>query len=267
MHVILLHEEYGMSQSVDFKFLMHLIDKFWKSILVSIVLGGVFSSLIATFIVKPSYESTVQILVNRRSSSSVNQITNQQADVQMIATYKELISNQVILKPTQKALKEKYDYNYDVSRLKQAVNVISNQNSQVFSINVRDSNSVISAEIANQIAKTFQTQVKKIIKVDNVTIVSSAVASNHPVAPNKIIYLAIGLFCGLILGLFYSGIKVLTDRKVQDQSFITDELDLALLGVVNHQKNTSKLEEQLKQLRYESLNQELSIKNKRIQEN
>jgi len=224
-----------MDQAVSFTFLIRLIRKYWRSIILWAVGGIIVAGGLAFFVVTPQYKASVQVLVGQHSENAATQYAAQQADVQMITTYKELITNQVILKPAQTALKKQHGYTGTLGMLKNEVSVTSTQNSQVFSIDVLDSSPKRGAQIANQIAKTFKERVKKIIKVNNVTIVSAAVPASRAVSPHKLMYLTIGLVTGLLLGFFYASIRTLTDRRVHDSNFLTEELGLTSLGQVNHQ--------------------------------
>lgn len=119
------------------------------------------------------------------------------------------------------------------------VSVTSTTNSQVFSIAVTDTDAKASATIANQIARSFKNQVQKIIKVNNVTIVAPAETPNGAVSPKKPLNMLVGLVAGLLLGFAYAAIRVLTDRRIHDADFLTDELGLTSLGLVNHQHHYS----------------------------
>lgn len=237
-----------MDQAVNFNFIVKLIDKYWRSILISTVTGLGLATIFTFFVTTPKYESAVQILVSRHSEGAATQFTNQQADVQMITTYKELITNSVILNPVRKALKEKYDYTYSVDQLKNSISVSSTQNSQVFSILVTNPNSVRSAEIANQIAEDFKKQVKKIIKVNNVTIVAPATPGKSPVSPNKLVNLLVGIMAGLGIGFVIATLRTLTDRRVQSIEFLVDDLSLVILGQVNHQYHHHHQESQIESI-------------------
>jgi len=224
-----------MDQAVSFTFFVRLVRKYWRGIILWTIAGVLVAGSLAFFVVTPKYKASVQILVSRHSENAATQYATQQADVQMITTYKELITNQVILKPTQRALAKRKGYDGTLGMLKNEVSVSSTQNSQVFSIDVLDSHPRQAAMIANQIAQTFKKRVKEIIKVNNVTIVSAAVPATNAVSPRKPVYLAAGLVAGLLLGFFYASIRMLTDRRVHDSNFLTDELGLTNLGQVNHQ--------------------------------
>lgn len=259
-----------MDQAVNLDFLIKLVRKYWLSIVVCTFVGILVAAGITFKIMKPRYQSNVQILVSRRSDNAAAQYTTQQADVQMITTYKELITNPVILNPVIKHLDESYDYSYSLEALQKAISVSSTQNSQVFSVKVTDQNRIHSARIANQIAQDFKTQVKGIIKVNNVTIVSPAMPGKSPVSPKKGLNLLIGLIAGVIFGMGYAAVRVLTDRRVQGLSYLTGELELPVLGQVNHQHQTQEhhVSQQVKKLKkssqYNSGNKEAEATNRRV---
>ena len=235
-----------MDQAVSFTFFIQLVRKYWRGIVLWIISGVLVASVLAYFVVTPKYKASVQILVSRHSNNAAAQYATQQADVQMITTYKELITNQVILGPAQQALTKNINYNGTVKTLENEVSVSSTQNSQVFSIDVLDTHPRRVAMIANQIAKTFRERVKKIIKVNNVIIVAEAVPATSAVSPRKPIYLAAGVIVGMLLGLLYASLRELTDRRVHDDGFLTEELGLTNLGRVNHQPHVLKQIEHLK---------------------
>lgn len=71
--------------------------------------GLIVAAGLTFFVITPKYQSSVQILVNRKNTNAGTEYTGQQTDVMMITTYKELIAGQVVLKPTQQQLSERYD--------------------------------------------------------------------------------------------------------------------------------------------------------------
>lgn len=237
-----------METVVNFDFFMQLIKKNWQLLVGFAVAGVVLALGITFFVMTPKYQSSIQILVNRDSKSAANQYAGQQADVQMITTYKELIGNPVILEPAQEQLEDGYGIVRSMAQLKKAVKVTSTANSQVFSIAVKDRNAKSSARIADQVAASFKRQVKKIIKVNNVTIVAPAETPKTPVSPQKWLNLLVGLVVGLGMGVLTAGIRIATDRHVKDVTFITEELDLISLGIVNHQRQYS-VRKQLQKIR------------------
>ena len=251
--------------------LMVLCRKHIKMLIIWTLLAGVLGFVIAQFVVVPKYTATTEILVNQKHTNDNNgqAYNNQQADIQMINTYKDIITNQVILskaskqlknpvhviKPAQKAvyrtnadgtrrlIKEAQpavverggkSYNFSTDELKKAISVQTQQNSQVFSLQVKTDDPQESAVVANTVANGVKHQIKKIMSVNNVTLVSRASTPNSPSFPNKKLFALAGAVLGLILSFLYILIGDLMDTSIHDDDYLTNELGLTNLGHVNH---------------------------------
>ncbi|MQB71569.1 exopolysaccharide biosynthesis protein [Lactobacillus reuteri] len=260
-----------LNNTIDLHRLMVLCRKHIKMLIIWTLLAGILGFVIAQFVVVPKYTATTEILVNQRHTNDNNgqAYNNQQADIQMINTYKDIITNQVILskaskqlkdpvhviKPAQKAvyrtnadgtrrlIKEAQpavverggkSYNFSTDELKKAISVQTQQNSQVFSLQVKTDDPQESAVVANTVANVFKQQIKKIMSVNNVTIVSRASTPDSPSFPNKKLFALAGAVLGLILSFLYILIGDLMDTSIHDDDYLTNELGLTNLGHVNH---------------------------------
>lgn len=260
-----------LNNTIDLHRLMVLCRKHIKMLIIWTLLAGILGFVIAQFVVVPKYTATTEILVNQRHTNDNNgqAYNNQQADIQMINTYKDIITNQVILskaskqlknpvhviKPAQKAvyrtnadgtrrlIKEAQpavverggkSYNLSTDELKKAISVQTQQNSQVFSLQVKTDDPQESAVVANTVANVFKQQIKKIMSVNNVTIVSRASTPDSPSFPNKKLFALAGAVLGLILSFLYILIGDLMDTSIHDDDYLTNELGLTNLGHVNH---------------------------------
>lgn len=272
-----------MDNIIDIKRLWSILR---KNILLMIVLGIVFAGVafgISRFVIQPEYSSSVALLVNRKQDENTTaQLQNQQADVQIINTYKDIITRPVILgtvvknltttnkqlvtkdqhatyktladgtqifdnqtKPAEyKVVDAKYDKSeINTNDLSKNISISNEQNSQIFTVSVTLKNSKLARDAANEIAKVFKQKVSSIMSVSNVSVVSKAVNNTKPVSPNiKLITLA-GLFAGLLIGFILGLIKELTDRTVKNVSYLTDELKLTNLGQVNFIGKIKRLDE------------------------
>ena len=63
------------------------------------ILGIVVSAVVTFVFITPKYSSTVDILVNQKSNNSQAQYVMQQADLQAINTYKDILVEPIILSP------------------------------------------------------------------------------------------------------------------------------------------------------------------------
>jgi capsular polysaccharide biosynthesis protein len=230
------------ANTIDLNQLMGIIRLNYKLLLLWTVVMGVIGFAVAKFVVIPKYTATTEILVNQKHGNSDGQAYNtQQADVQIINTYKDIITNKVILNQTSDELNNSSvareygrNYNVPVSQLKQDIKISNQQNSQVFSVAVTTNDANKSAAAANTIASVFKTRIKKIMRVNNVTIVSRATVPSAPSFPNVKIFTLAGAILGLLISFVYLLIKELMDTTVNTDEFMTDELGLTNLGHIDH---------------------------------
>ena len=93
-----------------------------------------------------------------------------------------------------------------------------------------DDNAYVAADIANAVGKVFSKKIKKMMQVNNVTIVSNAKVNTTPVSPNKGKNVFLGAILGAFVGFMIIYFKELTDKTVKDSSFLTDNLGLTNIG-------------------------------------
>lgn len=280
-NLLLLISELGgeefMNKQVDLSQLWNVFKRSFIAMIIFGILGAVVAYFGAKTFVAPKYESDTSLLVNRKQDNNPNmQLNAQQADIQIINTYKDIITRPVVLQSvakeltspqrvvTEKAKKAVYGTRYNAVtgtreryvvekaqpakyKLKPAkysnissedlakmVSVSTQQNSQVFTVNVKDTDPVRARDIANEVAKVFETKIAKMMSISNVSVVSKATANSKPVSPRLNIIALAGLVLGVLLSLVWRLIRELTDQTVKTIDFITDDLGLVNLGVVNY---------------------------------
>ena len=219
---------------IDLRHLIIVLKNNMISIIIWAVLGLIISLGSVFLLVEPKYSSSIDILVNQKASNEQVQYTTQQADLQAINTYKDVLTKPIILAPVLKEVKRTDNYQGNVSTLEDSIKVTNQTNSQVVTVTVTDKNAYVAADVANTIGKVFSKKVKKMMQVDNVTIVSNAKVNNSPVSPNKKVFALAGVVIGAFVGIAITFIKELTDKTVKDSSFLTDELGLTNIGSVYH---------------------------------
>ena len=228
---------------------------------------GVVAYLLAAFVIPAKYTATTQILVNQKDNNQNGQAyANQQADVNMINTYKDIITNQVILNAASSELasqtrivtpakKAKYEtladgtkklvsparpavrragkaYDLSAADLKKSLSVKTQANSQVFALSATASDPAEAKDIANTVATKFKSRIKSIMNVNNVTIVSKASTPTTPSFPRPKLFTLAGAALGFILSFAWVLIRDLTNTTIRDASFLTDELGLTNLGQI-----------------------------------
>ena len=219
---------------IDLGYLVRVLKNNILSLIIWTILGFVLSLGVVFIFIEPKYSSNVDILVNQKTNNAQVQYATQQADLQAINTYKDVLTKPIILTPVFKDIKRTDNYQGNLSNLAKSIKVTNQANSQVITVTVTDKNAYVAADIANTIGKVFTKKVKKMMQVDNVTIVSNAKVNTKPVSPNKKLYALAGAVLGLFVGVTIAFIKEITDKTVKDSSFLTDELGLTNIGSVYH---------------------------------
>lgn len=196
-------------------------------------IGGVFAAAITYLIMQPKYESTAMILVNREQTTQAGQYNDLQTDLQMINTYKDILTKDVVMKTVHANLTKQGVVVGSDSQLANEVSVTNNQNSQVMSVTAKAEDPYTARSIANETVKVFREKITSIMtNAKNVSIISQGTLNTDAVSPHRNINILIGLFAGLTIGILFTFLRELTDRTVKNTEFITDTLDLPLLGTI-----------------------------------
>ena len=176
----------------------------------------------------PMYKSNTTIVLVSENKGDTYNYSEQTLNKNLVGTYSEIIKSRKVLEPVIQNLGLDYTY----GQLKNNVNVESVQNTEIIKVSVGDADPALATKIANEIANVFSTEIQKIYKLNNVSIVDKAVDSMKPYNVNYIkdnlIYVAIGivLSCGFIFIKFYFDTTIKTSEEIENK------LGLTVLGIV-----------------------------------
>ena len=263
-------EQKQTDNTIDLTQLLQLCRRhIWALILWSVGLALVGWG-IANFVISPKYSSSAQILVNQKSNKNdPNAAYNtQQANMQLVNTYKDIVTSHVILKDAsdrlanpvrvvKKAKPAKYKttddgrkvlvrkvqpavierdgkaYSVSASQLAKNISVATQQQSQVFSVSAKADTPEKAKAEANAVARSFRDQIPNIMNINNVTIVAPA-TNGVQSFPNVKLFTLAGFVIGLVLTFAVIMIREMTNTTVRDDEFLTRELGLTNLGQIAH---------------------------------
>ena len=224
---------------IDLGRLLLTLKKNLFSIIAWAVVGLIISLVVLFIFIEPKYSATTDILVNQKNDNVQTQYAAQQADLGAVTTYEDILKRSVILSPVLKEVKARDSYKGSLGDLQKSVSVSNETNSKIISVTVTDKDAYTAADIANTVAKTFKEKIVKMMKIDNVTIVSSAKPNATPVFPKKTLGALVGIVLGALIGVAIAIVRELTDKTVKDMNFLTDEVGLTSLGTVFHIEDDS----------------------------
>lgn len=219
---------------IDLGRLLLTLKKNLFSIIAWAVVGLIISLVVLFIFIEPKYSATTDILVNQKNDNIQTQYAAQQADLGAVTTYEDILKRSVILSPVLKEVRARDNYKGSLGDLQKSVSVSNETNSKIISVTVTDKDAYTAADIANTVAKTFKEKIVKMMKIDNVTIVSTAKPNATPVFPKKTLGALVGIVLGALIGIAIAIVRELTDKTVKDMEFLTDEVGLTSLGTVFH---------------------------------
>lgn len=265
-----------MNNVIELRQLWHIIQKHLFALIFMAIIGACAGYGVAKFVIAPTYSASTSMLVNRSAddtSTATANLSDQQADVQLINTYKNLIISSNVLgtvsdklknpapivvqkakdavyetladgtrglvTPAQKEITKpsnKKKYYLSVDELKSMVTISSQQNSQVFSVNVKSKDPKLAADVANEVADVFKDKIGGFMKINNVSIVDSAKANKKPVSPNTKLFTLAGLVVIGGLTFLYMLIKELGDTTIKSPDEVSQLFGMTNLGVIGHVK-------------------------------
>lgn len=210
------------------------LKKQWGKLILAGIGGCLLFVLVAIFLLPNKYNSTVDLLVNQKNTGSHDDFTTQQADLQVINTYKDVLKKEVILEPVLKEMQAEHNYQGSLADLRSSVTITNETDSQVLSVVVADQNPTMAAAIANTIGKVFTKKIKQMMKVDNVTIVTKGSPAKQPSFPNRKIIAIAGLVVGVLVEILIISLRAFFDKTIKDATFLSDQLGVTNLGTVYH---------------------------------
>ncbi|WP_391203026.1 YveK family protein [Psychrobacillus sp. L4] len=221
-----------MEETISLHELFKTIKKRFVLIISIIVLVVTITGIYSYYFLTPIYQASTQILINQKEFQR-GQLNSQdiQTNLQLINTYNEIIKSPIILSK----VIENLNLNTTPELLNTKITVFNHQNSQVVNIRVVDPGLQKAIDIANMTAEVFRVEIKTLMNVDNVNILSIAVDTKNisPVKPNPNLNMAIAAVIGLMLGVGITFLLEYLDTTIKTEQDIEELIGLQILGLVS----------------------------------
>ena len=219
-----------MEETIDLREYFAIIKKrFWIIAIITVV-AMVVSGVISFFVLSPVYEAKTTLIVNTEKSEETQMITGDQFSVsqKLAVTYGEIIKSRIVLEDVIKNLKldDKYE------QLAGNITVSAVKDTQIISISVQDTNPKKARDIANEIPKVFEKEVKRITKANDIQVIDKAILPQNPIKPNKMMNVLIAAVLGMMIGLFVVFLIEYLDNKIKTAQDIEKHLGLSVIGVI-----------------------------------
>ncbi|MBR2543508.1 polysaccharide biosynthesis tyrosine autokinase [Candidatus Saccharibacteria bacterium] len=194
-------------EEIDIKEFLNYLKRFYLAFIIAVFVA-VSGVLVYNLGFKKSIyqaKTTIVIAKSNNDNNSTTALNDINASQKLTSTYAEIAKSELVLNRVATSL----DLAMDAKELKKNVSVEPVTDTSIISVSVKDADAERSAKIANEIAKMFTREIKKIYKLDNVSQLSVAetptTPANNTLARDMIFAFMIAVFgtAGLVFLKFY----------------------------------------------------------------
>ncbi|MFD9626507.1 YveK family protein [Peribacillus muralis] len=228
-----------MREKLSIKDLFQMVKKRIALIFIITTLITVITGVVSLFILSPVYQASAQILVNQsKDNTDLYKVGEIQTNIQLIETYSEIIKSPMMLEK----VKDRLNLKISNSTLSEQIEIVSKGNSQLFTIKVEASDPKLAVDIVNTITVIFQEEIKTLMNVDNVNVLSKGNVGDNtaPIKPNPVINMVQAFFAGVVISLVVTFLIEFLDNTIKVESDIEEHLQMPMLGIVNLMENKKK---------------------------
>ena len=229
-------------EEINIKEFLGYLKKYSIIIILMAMLLLSISFIYDVIIKKPEYTTyTSLVLVKDNSIYNYNYNyeyeTIDQNDInlnqKLVSTYRQIVKSRLVLEQ----VTDKLSLKYDAITLAKKVNVEALEDTEILKISVTDQDPEQAVLIANTLANVFETEVSKIYKLDNISVIDKAelpsLPSNNTTIKDIIIAFALAIVGGslVIFVIFYF------DDTLRSLDSFEDEIGLPIIGKVFNDNN------------------------------
>ena len=202
-----------------------------------IILCGLLTAVIgfgySSFIIPPTYSSSIMLYVNNSSFSLGNtnfSISSSEiiAAQSLVKTYSEILKNRTTLEKVIEKAGVKYEYD----ELAEMITAEPANDTEIMRVTVTAEDPNEAAKIANTIAEVLPTRISEIIDGASMEVIDSAIPNYEKVAPSVTNYTIIGFLIGAVLSMIIIVVAAMLDDTIHDEEYILNTYDYPILAKI-----------------------------------
>lgn len=217
--------------SLDLADFIHILRKRIKLILLITILSTVVSGVLSYYVIKPTYEAKVTIVVGKADADSKDKSKYDYNDIMMfqslIKTYAEIAKSTAVAESSSARLK-----NISAKDLSKDITVTPMANTQLIEFKARNSNPQETYLMLNAFYNSFMQEAKRIFPGQNIQVMDEAKIPEEPIKPKKLLNIAIAFFIGLITSIGIAFLLEYMDNTLKIEEDISKYLELPVIGVI-----------------------------------
>ncbi|MEK3910913.1 YveK family protein [Paenibacillus sp. FSL H7-0331] len=216
----------------DLKFLLKILKKKLGLILLVVVIAGGFSFYWSKYQMKPVYEASTKLIVNKaQENAAMLDYNTVNLNIKLIDVYKEIIKSPAVMDIV---ARQNSTLGYTSEQLIKKVQISGIPQTPIMVMTFEDQSHEKAVTLINSIANVFQGQIPLIMKVDNVVILNEAKSTDHPEAISPQVYFNVALAMTIAIIFMISMVVLLEylNDTVQSEEDIWSELGIPTLTAI-----------------------------------
>ena len=214
---------------IDLREIFGMLRKRWLMITSITLVAAILAAGVSFFVLKPQYEaSTTMIVSYKQNQEALMNAADLQMSQKLVETYTQIVKSERI---ADKVIK-KLDLDLSTGALNSKISVSQMGATEILKITIKDNDPELAALIANTEAEIFKQEINDMMKVDSVSTIDVAKVPVSPVAPNKVMNIAIATVLGMMGSVGLVFVLEFLDRTYKTPSDIERHLGLPILGAI-----------------------------------
>ncbi|TKD70807.1 YveK family protein [Pseudalkalibacillus hwajinpoensis] len=212
-----------MEQRMDLKQFFEILKRRYISIMVTTLVVLSIAIVASIYLIKPSYQATEYILIGTLANDGSG-MDGQQIE-RLLASAMDFIESPIV----DNTVKSKYGFKDD--EIEDSVSVQNTRNSQIINVIAKGHDSEKAQELAHAIASTSVEKMEKLLKVNQIELLSNNEGETKLTRVDKpIVNIVIGFAVGLFMGIGLALLREHFDDSVVSSEDIESQLGLRVLG-------------------------------------
>ena len=194
------------------------------------VLGFALAFGYTKFLVEPTYSSVSTVYIQPTVKDNQVVASDITTNQKLTTTYTEIAKSNTVLDQVWPSFKSTLTKN----QIRSALTIKSIGDTQIISFTAVTTDPELSMKLVNRVVNVFMMEVKKIMEIDNLTIIDKAQINEQKVGPNRTLNVVIGTMLGFMLGVGIALLKMLLNRTIQTRYDAEKLLNLPVLGEIHY---------------------------------
>lgn len=225
------------TNEIDLLSLFKILMNKWYWILGSMVLFFMMAYVYAYHFLENEYTANASMIV-LVSSEDLNQDQSYKFGQSLAKTYTELAKSDTVIIRVMNELNITYKHN----EFREMITISGVPETIIIKLSVKSHDGEEAMLIANKMIEVMQAVSLNFDGFDNIEILDTAHLPEGPSGPNRLLYLAIGLILGGIVGVGVIFLVEICDRTVKYPSEIEKRLGLRVLGTIPNYQMEEEIE-------------------------